>query len=149
LKLDILIAGLGGQSEPSLARRIGKAAMEAGLKFRLSEGRGSALEGGAQVTQIRISDKPIACDLVPQGGAGILIALEALEGLRYAAWLATNGLFISASETVPNIADYPEAAAIYGIIDRFPNYRLVKSAELEGAVAEALREKSGGLLAIE
>ncbi|MDR3336604.1 MAG: indolepyruvate oxidoreductase subunit beta [Treponema sp.] len=130
MKRDIILAGVGGQGVLSIAAIIAQAAVSAGLAVRQSEVHGMAQRGGAVLAHLRIADKPIASDLVPQGGADLIIAMEPLESLRYAAWLSPKGVLVTALEPFINIPDYPAIESITGVIQRFPQYRLVDAASL-------------------
>jgi indolepyruvate ferredoxin oxidoreductase beta subunit len=89
-----------------------------------------AQRGGAVLAHLRIADGVIPSDLVPQGGADIIISMEVLESLRYAAWLSPQGVLVTAAEPFVNIPDYPEVTAITQAIKRFPVYRLIEAAGL-------------------
>ncbi|MDR2052986.1 MAG: indolepyruvate oxidoreductase subunit beta [Treponema sp.] len=130
MKKDIILAGVGGQGVLSIAAIIAQAAVSAGLNVRQSEVHGMAQRGGAVLAHLRISDGLIASDLVPRGGADLIIAMEPLESLRYAAWLGPQGALVTASEPFVNIPDYPEPGSITAVIRRFPVYRLVDASDL-------------------
>ena len=140
MKYDTIMAGVGGQGVLSVAAVITKAAVEEGLQVRQSEVHGMAQRGGAVVAHMRISDKAIASDLVPRGSADLILSLEPLESLRYAAWLSPNGTLVSASEPFTNITNYPELEGILKAIKTFPVYRLVEAAALakQAGLAQAV-----------
>jgi indolepyruvate ferredoxin oxidoreductase beta subunit len=121
---------VGGQGVLSIAAIIAQAAHTAGFVVRQSEVHGMAQRGGAVLAHLRIADAPISSDLVPQGGADLIISMEPLESLRYAAWLCPEGALVTAAEPFINISDYPDIADITTVIERFPQYRIVKAAEL-------------------
>jgi indolepyruvate ferredoxin oxidoreductase beta subunit len=120
MKKDIILAGVGGQGVLSIAAIIARAAVDSGFAVRQSEVHGMAQRGGAVLAHLRISDGPIATDLVSQGGADLIIAMEPLESLRYAAWLSPQGALVTASEPFVNIPDYPALDTITTVIKRFP-----------------------------
>ena len=130
MKLDIILAGVGGQGVLSIAAVIAEAAHSEGLKVRQSEVHGMAQRGGAVLAHLRISDKHIAGDLVPQGKADLIISMEPLESLRYLDWLAPGGTLVTASEPFVNIPDYPETEGIYSAIKSIPNSHIVDAAVL-------------------
>jgi indolepyruvate ferredoxin oxidoreductase beta subunit len=130
MKKDIILAGVGGQGVLSIAAIIARAAVAEGLTARQSEVHGMAQRGGAVLAHLRIADGVIPSDLVPQGGADILISMEVLESLRYAAWLSPQGVLVTATEPFVNIPDYPEVTVITQAIKRFPVYRLIEAAGL-------------------
>jgi indolepyruvate ferredoxin oxidoreductase beta subunit len=130
MKKDIILAGVGGQGVLSIAAIIARAAVAEGLTVRQSEVHGMAQRGGAVLAHLRIADGIIPSDLVPQGGADIIVSMEVLESLRYAAWLSPQGVLVTAAEPFVNIPDYPELTAITQAIERFPVYRLIEAAGL-------------------
>jgi indolepyruvate ferredoxin oxidoreductase beta subunit len=130
MKKDIILAGVGGQGVLSIAAIIARAAVAEGLAVRQSEVHGMAQRGGAVLAHLRIADGIIPSDLVPRGGADLIISMEALESLRYAEWLSPQGALVTAREPFINIPDYPEIADITRAIERFPVYRLIEAATL-------------------
>ncbi|GHT83849.1 indolepyruvate oxidoreductase [Spirochaetia bacterium] len=140
MKKDIILAGVGGQGVLSIAAIIAHAALRAGLSVRQSEVHGMAQRGGAVLAHLRLSDTgdavgpSIASDLVPQGGADLIIAMEPVESLRYTQWLAPGGALVTAAEPFVNIPDYPDMAVILRTIAAFPVNRIVAA---EGLAKEA------------
>ncbi|MDR0473213.1 MAG: indolepyruvate oxidoreductase subunit beta [Treponema sp.] len=130
MKFDIILAGVGGQGVLSLAAIIAEAAVKEGLSVRQSEVHGMAQRGGAVLSHLRISDAAIASDLVPKGGADLILSMEPLESLRYASWLSSEGALVSAAEPLVNIPDYPEIEGINRAVKTFPAYRIVETAPL-------------------
>jgi indolepyruvate ferredoxin oxidoreductase beta subunit len=140
MKIDIILAGVGGQGVLSIAAIIARAAVSEGLLVRQSEVHGMAQRGGAVLAHLRISDTAIASDLVPQGCADLIISMEPLESLRYAAWLAPKGALVTAASPLINIPNYPEMAGIIKAIQNFPVARIVEAASLakEAGLARAV-----------
>ncbi|MDR0386679.1 MAG: indolepyruvate oxidoreductase subunit beta [Treponema sp.] len=130
MKKDIILAGVGGQGVLSIAAIIARAAVAEGLAVRQSEVHGMAQRGGAVLAHLRISDGVIPSDLIPRGGADLIVSMEVLESLRYAQWLSPQGVLVTSAEPVVNIPDYPEVAAVIRVIKRFPVYRLIEAAGL-------------------
>jgi len=122
---DIILAGVGGQGVLSLAAIIAKASMIDGLYVRQSEVHGMAQRGGAVLSHLRIADRPIAGDLVPSGGADMILSMEPLESLRYLPYLKPEGIVVSATEPLVNIPDYPELEKVLGAIRAMPRSLLV------------------------
>jgi indolepyruvate ferredoxin oxidoreductase, beta subunit len=127
---DIILAGVGGQGVLSLAAIVARAAMIDGLFVRQSEVHGMAQRGGAVLAHLRISDARIAGDLVPSGGADMILAMEPLESLRYLSYLKPEGIVVSASESFVNIPDYPEIGKVLGAIRALPGSLLVDAAAI-------------------
>ncbi|MDR2798713.1 MAG: indolepyruvate oxidoreductase subunit beta [Treponema sp.] len=130
MKTDIILAGVGGQGVLSIAAIIAQAAVTETLSVRQSEVHGMAQRGGAVLAHLRIAERRIFSDLVPQGEADLIIAMEPLESLRYASWLSPAGVLVSAAEPWVNIPDYPEIDRIYQAMAGFPQYRLTPAARL-------------------
>jgi indolepyruvate ferredoxin oxidoreductase beta subunit len=130
MKKDIILAGVGGQGVLSIAAIIARAAVKRGLMVRQSEVHGMAQRGGAVLAHLRLSDRIIASDLVPRGGADLIISMEPLESLRYAAWLSPMGVLVTAVEPFNNIPDYPPVESIKKMIEMFPFYRIVEAVSL-------------------
>ena len=127
---DIILAGVGGQGVLSIAAIIASAAMTDGFKVRQSEVHGMAQRGGAVSAHLRISDAPISCDLIPSGGADMILSMEPVESLRYVSFLKPEGVIVTASEPFVNIPDYPDLAVIVKAIQSFPKNRVIAAAEI-------------------
>jgi indolepyruvate ferredoxin oxidoreductase beta subunit len=130
IKQDIILAGVGGQGVLSIAAIIARAAAASGFAVRQSEVHGMAQRGGAVLAHLRLSDKTIAGDLVPRGGADLIISMEPLESLRYLSWLSPGGAVVTAAEPVINIPDYPDLAEVQAAVKRLPRHSLVEAAAL-------------------
>ncbi|MDR2518859.1 MAG: indolepyruvate oxidoreductase subunit beta [Spirochaetaceae bacterium] len=130
MKTDIILAGVGGQGVLSVAAIIAQGAVKAGLQARQSEVHGMAQRGGAVLAHLRVADGPIPSDLVPQGGAGLIIALEPLESLRYLRWLKADGALVTAGEPFCNIDPYPDLTLIIKAIESLPHYRIIPAESL-------------------
>ena len=140
MKYDVILSGVGGQGVLSVAQIITKAAVEEGLNVRQSEVHGMAQRGGAVVAHLRISDKTVCADLIPRGGADLILSMEPLESLRYAAWLKPDGAMVSAAEPFNNIPNYPDLEGILNAVKAFPVCRIVEAAALakEAGLAQAV-----------
>jgi indolepyruvate ferredoxin oxidoreductase beta subunit len=130
MKCDVILAGVGGQGVLSVAAIIAQAAVAEGLRVRQSEVHGMAQRGGAVLAHLRIADSGIASDLVPRGGAELILSMEPLESLRYAEWLSPNGAIVTAAEPLVNIPNYPEISGVIKSIEAFPVHRVVEAAAL-------------------
>jgi indolepyruvate ferredoxin oxidoreductase beta subunit len=125
MKYDVIIAGVGGQGVLSLAAIIAGAAMDEGLAVKQSEVHGMAQRGGAVQAHLRLASATIASDLVPKGGASMILGLEPLESLRYLDSLRPDGMLITAADPVDNIDDYPDLALLHARIRSLPHAILV------------------------
>ena len=122
MKKDIILAGVGGQGIISIAAIIGFAALEEGLNLKQSEVHGMSQRGGDVQSNLRISDKEIASDLIPLGKADCIISVEPLESLRYLPYISSDGWIITSTKPYINIPDYPEIDKILVEIDRLPHH---------------------------
>jgi indolepyruvate ferredoxin oxidoreductase beta subunit len=121
MKIDIILAGVGGQGILSIAATIGYAAVEAGLFLKQAEVHGMSQRGGDVQSHFRLSDTEIASDLIPQGGADMIISVEPMEALRYLPYLKKNGWLITNTKPFINISNYPEIEDIMAEIKAIPN----------------------------
>lgn len=122
MKRDIIIAGVGGQGIVSIAAIIGYAALKQGLYLKQSEVHGMSQRGGDVQSNLRISDKEIASDLIPYGKAHCIISVEPLESLRYLPFLAPDGWVISNTIPYVNIPNYPELENVLAEINSLPHH---------------------------
>ncbi len=130
MKKDIILAGVGGQGILSVAAVIGLAALDYGLVIKQSEVHGMSQRGGAVISHLRISDKEIYSDLIPEGKADMIISMEPLEALRHISFLKPGGWIISNNKPFVNIPDYPDKNKLYEELNSFPNSLLLNSDEL-------------------
>jgi indolepyruvate ferredoxin oxidoreductase, beta subunit len=122
MKKDIILAGVGGQGIISIAAIIGYAALEQGLHLKQSEVHGMSQRGGDVQSNLRISDKEIASDLIPFGRADIIISVEPLESLRYLPCLSKDGWIVTSTKPYMNIPDYPAIEKILEEIQALPKH---------------------------
>lgn len=112
MKTDIILCGVGGQGILSIATIIGEAAMKENLYIKQAEVHGMSQRGGDVQSNLRISSNPIASDLIPLGGADVIISMEPMEALRYLPYLSKDGWVITASKPFVNIPNYPDMAKV-------------------------------------
>ncbi|MFZ5945764.1 MAG: indolepyruvate oxidoreductase subunit beta [Bacillota bacterium] len=103
MKLDIIVAGVGGQGNLLASVALANYAMNKGLEVFGTETIGAAQRGGSVVSHMRISDKKIYSPLVPQGKADILMGFEPIEAVRNIQFLSPKGKFIINNYPVPTI----------------------------------------------
>ena len=125
MKSDIILAGVGGQGILSIAASIGFAAVQKNLYLKQAEVHGMSQRGGAVQSNLRLSDKPIASDLVPLGSADLILSVEPMESLRYIPYLSKQGWIVTNSTPFVNINNYPEIESILAEIQKVPNYVLL------------------------
>jgi indolepyruvate ferredoxin oxidoreductase beta subunit len=130
MKQDIILAGVGGQGILSIAYVIDNAALADGLFFKQAEVHGMAQRGGAVQSHMRIADGPIWSDLIPKGGADMVLSVEPLEAVRYLDFLRPDGIVVSSSTPYRNIPDYPEITKVLEAVRRTPRSVVVDSEKL-------------------
>lgn len=107
MKTDIVLAGVGGQGILTIATILGKAALNEGLYLKQAEVHGMSQRGGDVQSNLRISDRTIHSDLIPQGGADLIVSLEPMESLRYLPYLKDEGWVVTNTNPFVNIDNYP------------------------------------------
>lgn len=112
MKTDIVLAGVGGQGILSIATILGTAALEENMHIKQAEVHGMSQRGGDVQSNLRISEDPIASDLIPLGGADLIVSLEPMEALRYLPYLKPEGWIVTNTTPFINIEKYPENAVI-------------------------------------
>jgi indolepyruvate ferredoxin oxidoreductase beta subunit len=137
MKIDMILAGVGGQGVLSIAAVIASAAVRSGFGARQSEVHGMAQRGGAVLSHLRISDGVIYCDLASRGRTDLIVSMEPLEGLRYTDWLSPSGTLVSASEPVLNIGNYPPVDSVHHAIKSLPKALLVDAGTLAKEAGQA------------
>ena len=119
-KTDIKLAGVGGQGILSIATIIGSAALEQGLHLKQAEVHGMSQRGGDVQSHLRLSSDPIFSDLIPRGGADVVVSLEPMEALRYLPWLSRDGWIITNTTPFVNIPDYPGTEQLTAEFGKLP-----------------------------
>ncbi len=137
MKQDIILSGVGGQGIVSIASVIGLAALEENLHIKQSEVHGMSQRGGAVMSHLRVSSRPIASDLIPAGGADMILSVEPMESLRYLPYLSDKGWVITNSKPFVNIDNYPEMESVMNELTRLPHSLM--------ADAEQLAEEAGSV----
>ncbi|NOR27134.1 MAG: indolepyruvate oxidoreductase subunit beta [Lutibacter sp.] len=125
MKTNIILAGVGGQGILTIAAVLDTAALASNLNIKQSEVHGMSQRGGAVQSHVRISDKEIHSDLIPQGKADMIISVEPMELLRYLPFLKKDGLLVTDINPFVNITNYPELEALYNEIKTHPNSLLI------------------------
>ena len=121
MKTDIILSGVGGQGILSIAAVIGDAALKEGLYMKQAEVHGMSQRGGDVQSNLRLSDEPIASDLIPKGHADLIISLEPMESLRYLPYLKKEGWLVTNSRPFVNIPNYPEIEKVNAELDKLPH----------------------------
>ena len=125
MKRDIILAGVGGQGILSIATVIGEAALKEGLYLKQAEVHGMSQRGGDVQSNLRLSSEPIYSDLIPKGGADIIISLEPMEALRYLPYLKPEGWIVTSNKPFVNIPNYPDIGQVLEHIQAVKNHVLL------------------------
>lgn len=156
MKIDILIAGVGGQGVLSLGALLATAAREEGLNVTMSEVHGMAQRGGTVRADLRISDRPIHSQLVAEGDADLIVSMEPLEALRMVHYLSPEGAVVTSSDPVENIPDYPDIERVIVRLKELPTplilveaHRLAREAGSPKATNVVLAGAAAHLLPID
>ena len=120
MKIDIILSGVGGQGILSIAAVIGEAALKEGWYMKQAEVHGMSQRGGDVQSNLRLSDKPIASDLIPMGQADLIISLEPMESLRYLPFLKKDGWLVTNEQPFVNIPNYPDLDKVKAEIEKLP-----------------------------
>lgn len=140
MKKDIILAGVGGQGILSIATVIGEAALQEGLYLKQAEVHGMSQRGGDVQSNLRLSSAPIMSDLIPKGGADLIISLEPMEALRYVEYLKPDGWIVTSCVPFLNIPNYPELEQVLARIKAYEHHVLLDVEALAkevGAPAQA------------
>jgi indolepyruvate ferredoxin oxidoreductase, beta subunit len=125
MKTDIILSGVGGQGILSIAATIGTAALQEGLNMKQSEVHGMSQRGGDVSSNMRVSDKPIASDLIAKGKADVILSVEPMEVLRFINYLKPDGWLVTNSKPFKNISNYPDIEKIYEEIRKVTNHIII------------------------
>jgi indolepyruvate ferredoxin oxidoreductase beta subunit len=138
MQLNLVIAGVGGQGILTIARILSVAALNRSLHLRQAEVHGMSQRGGAVYSHLRISDSEIFSDLIPDGQADLILAVEPLEALRYAGLLKPRGSIVASANADVNIGDYPEIEMVLARIAEYPASIALDTARLARAAGGVL-----------
>ncbi len=141
MKKDIILGGVGGQGILTIATTIGLAALSEGLQLKQAEVHGMSQRGGDVQSHLRLSSDPIASDLIPEGKADMILAVEPMESLRYFNMLnKENGWLVTSINPFNNITNYPKLEDVLAEIQKLPRYVTLdadKIAKEQGSVKAA------------
>lgn len=108
---NIILTGVGGQGIVTLLQIIDEAAFVQGYQVRSSELHGLSQRGGSVEAHIRFGEK-VNSPMVLNGGADLIIALEATEGLRESAKAGGQTRFLVNEYFLPVIGFPPKEEII-------------------------------------
>ena len=137
MRADIILSGVGGQGILSIAAVIGEAALKEGLYMKQAEVHGMSQRGGDVQSNLRLSDQPIASDLIPKGHADLIISLEPMQSLRYLPYLKEDGWLVTNSQPFVNIPNYPDMEKVNEELDKLPHKVILDVEAIAKEVATA------------
>ena len=129
MKTNIIIAGVGGQGILTIAAVLDTAALSENLFVKQSEVHGMSQRGGAVESHVRISDTPVHSDLIPEGKADLIIAVEPMESLRHLPYLKKGGTLLTDTQTFENTGNYPDKKVLFNTIEKFPLHLMLDATE--------------------
>jgi len=92
---NIVLTGVGGQGLMSLAAVFGEACIASDIPVVTQEQHGLAQRSGSISAHVRIGEA--YSPMVPHGAADLIIAMEAMEALRYIEYLKLGGSIVMSS----------------------------------------------------
>ena len=92
---NIVLTGVGGQGLMSLAAVFGEACIASDIPVVTLEQHGLAQRSGSISAHVRIGEA--YSPMVPHGAADLIIAMEAMEALRYIEYLKLGGSIVMSS----------------------------------------------------
>lgn len=95
MNYNIVLTGVGGQGLMSLAAVFGEACIASDIPVVTQEQHGLAQRSGSISAHVRIGDA--FSPMVPHGSADLIIAMEAMEALRYIEYLKPGGSIVMSS----------------------------------------------------
>jgi indolepyruvate ferredoxin oxidoreductase beta subunit len=126
-KVNLLIAGVGGQGVILASDIVGEVAIAASYDFKKTDTLGMAQRGGSVISHLKIAPK-VYSPLIEQGDVDVLLSLEKMEAARWAHYLKADGVAIVNNHAQPpmsvNLGNeaYPSddtiTAAIKNVTDR-------------------------------
>jgi len=109
MRLQIVIAGVGGQGVLFAARVLYQLAHQRGEKVFGSETHGMSQRGGSVLSHVKIGD--FFSPLIKRGRADLLFGLQRDEGLRNLPMLKEGGAAVINSPSLPEV----EGVRLYGL----------------------------------
>ncbi len=113
VKMNVLIAGVGGQGVVLASDILADVALEAGLDVKKTDTLGMAQRGGSVVTQVRIGEQ-VASPLIGDNDVDLLLAFEKLESGRWADRLKKGATVVLNDYSVPPLSVSQGAEAYPG-----------------------------------
>ena len=99
--------------------------------------------GGDVQSNLRLSTETIYSDLIPLGGADVIISMEPMEALRYLPYLSKDGVIVTSNKPFVNIPNYPDEKALFDELASQPN---VVQLDIEAVASEAGSARSANVV---
>jgi len=137
MKMDVIIAGVGGQGNIFASIVISQYAMNKKLNVLGAETIGAAQRGGSVVSHIRMAEGEIYSPLISRGQADLLIGMEYVELLRHLRLLNPKGASLVNAIKIPTVQnnmgldEYPEPDAVLKAAKKYcPNGHVIDASNL-------------------
>jgi len=137
MKMDVIIAGVGGQGNIFASIVISQYAMNKKLNVLGAETIGAAQRGGSVVSHIRMAEGAIYSPLISRGQADLLIGMEYVEMLRHLRLLNPRGAYLVNAIKIPTVQnnmgldEYPEPDEILKAARKYcPNGHVIDASNL-------------------
>jgi indolepyruvate ferredoxin oxidoreductase beta subunit len=120
-KIDVLMAGVGGQGIILASDILGEVAIAAGYDAKKSDVHGMAQRGGSVTSHVRLGEW-VYSPLIAKGNVDYLLAFEKLEAARWAEFLRHGGTAIVNQQAIAPMAvssglqPYPGDEVLLGVL---------------------------------
>lgn len=137
VSFDVAFAGVAGQGVLHTAHVLAEAALREGWEVRQGEVHGLGRRGGRVEATVRMGASPVWSDMIPLGGARLIVGLEAVEALRSLSLLGLEGTVVTSTTAVRDISGYPDDEDVRVALHRLPRAVLVEAEPLARAAGSA------------
>ncbi len=125
---NLILTGVGGQGIITLLSVIDEAAFVEGYDVRSSELHGLSQRGGSVEAHVRFGKK-VNSPMVSNGGADLIIALEALESLRESSKAGKQTKILVNEYFLPFLNSLPKEEIIKQLKDSKKDFEMVPASE--------------------
>ncbi|MEE8442879.1 MAG: indolepyruvate oxidoreductase subunit beta [Dehalococcoidia bacterium] len=109
-KVDVLMAGVGGQGIILASDALAEVALRSGYDVKKSDSLGMAQRGGSVTSHVRLGEH-VFSPMIKRGEADYLLAFERLEAARWADFLGPAGVAIVNDQAIPPLSVIGNASA--------------------------------------
>jgi indolepyruvate ferredoxin oxidoreductase beta subunit len=102
-KLDVLVAGVGGQGTLVASDILAEVGLRAGFDVKKSDVLGLSVRGGSVLSHVRWG-RDVASPVVRKGGVDVLLAFEPLEAVRGVEFLRQAGVALVNTQPQPPVS---------------------------------------------